>query len=104
MLLGFFAKQGVRGDRLGALFVLRNPTNSSWLPQPESSMDGVQHLIADVHPTVGVWISALILILGEAGFSNAHGELLTDDVSRVVLLPKNLPEGPSCFEVRSRFL
>ena len=28
ILVGFFAKQGVREDRLGALFMLRNPTNS----------------------------------------------------------------------------
>ena len=49
-----------------------NPTYSSWQPLPAEIVDPVQHLIAHVHPTVGVWISDLILIPGEE-FPHSNG-------------------------------
>ena len=76
VLVGLLAKQGVRDDRLGALFILRNLINSSRQSQPAAIVGGVQHLIADVDLAVGVLLSELFLILGEAGFltPTAHGE------------------------------
>ena len=115
--VGLLAKQGVRDDRLGALFEMRDLVNSTWQPQPAAIVDGLQRLIAGVHPAVGVWLSELILILGEGGFLTpaAHGSLqqMANHEEKVflhcllfsltrpretrsyvsILLPKNLPEG-----------
>ena len=68
--------RGVRNDRFGALFVLRDLINSSLQPRPAAIVDGVQHLLANVDHAVGVLLSDLILILGEAGFltPTSHGE------------------------------
>ena len=83
-LVGLFAKQGVRDQRLAALSVLRNLINSSRQPQPAAIVDGVQHLIADVDPAAGVLLSELILILEESGIltPTAHGEPPADGQPR----------------------
>ena len=60
------------------------PPNSSSQPQPAAIINGFQHLIADVHPAIGVWISELILIPGEGGFlaPTTHGDPPTDGQPR----------------------
>ena len=85
--------------------MLRNPTNSSWQTQPAAIMGtfNVSSMTSIIQ--VGVWISALISIPGEAGFltRTAPGEPPTDSqprqpdhksqVLRVILLPKTFPRG-----------
>ena len=43
ILASLLPKQGVQENRLGAPFVLRDPANSAWQPQPAAISDGVQH-------------------------------------------------------------
>ena len=67
----FFANRVSVKIALGALLVLRKPTNSSWQTQFAAIMGTFS--IADVHCTVGVWIGALILIPGRSRVPHSSG-------------------------------